>query len=93
MTVSLIPFVRNQGVFHSHKTLCRAIGSKRKVKVFQGSFKGVLRKFQGCFKEISRVFHGSFKVVSRKFQGCLKEVSRGFHGRFKGVVRAFQGCF
>ena len=38
--------------------------------MFQGSFKGVLRKFQGCFTEVSRVFQGSFKGVSRKFKGC-----------------------
>ena len=59
----------------------------------QGSFKGVSRKFQGCFKEVLREFHGSFKGVSRKFQGCLKEVSRVFQGPFKDVSRKFKGCF
>ena len=34
-------------------------------------FKGILRKFQGCFKEASRVFLESFKEeeVSRIFPG------------------------
>ena len=32
--------------------------------VFQESFKGVTREFQGCFKEVL-VFHG-FRGVSRK---------------------------
>ena len=50
-----------------------------------GSYEGVSRKFQGCFKEISRVFQGSFKDVSRKFQGCLKK----FQGCFKEVSREF----
>ena len=62
-------------------------------RVFQGSFKGVSRKFQGCFTEASRVFHGSFKCVSRKFQGSFTEVSRVLQGSFKGVSRKFQGCF
>merc|ERR1711891_9810 len=34
--------------------------------MFQGSFKGVSKKFKGCFMEVSRVFQGSFKDVSRK---------------------------
>ena len=53
--------------------------------------KGVSRKFQGCFKEVSRMFHGSLKGVSRKFEGCFKEVSRVFHGSFKGVQGSFKG--
>ena len=32
--------------------------------VFQGSFKGVLRKFKGCCKEFSGKFQGFFKDVS-----------------------------
>ena len=84
MTLSLISFV----------CLCVTkeffFSSKR-----QGSFKGVSRKFQGRFKEVSRlsrkfqgcfkdaVFQGSFKGVSRKFQGCFIEVSKVFQGRFK----------
>ena len=46
--------------------------------MFQESFKGVSRRFQGCFKEVSgdsRVFQGgSFKM----FQESLKDVSRKF---------------
>ena len=41
-------------------------------RMFQGSFKGVLR---------------SFKDVSRKFQGCFMEVLRVFTENFKGVSR------
>ena len=50
--------------------------------MFQGNFRGVSRKFEGCLKEVSRVLQGSFKGISRKFQGCFKEVSRVFHGDF-----------
>ena len=64
----------------------------------------VPRKFQGCFKKVSRLLQESFKGVSRKFNGCFKElsrmfqesvkdVSRVFHRSFKGVSRKFQGCF
>ena len=39
---------------------------------FQGSFKDVLRKFQGCLKKVSIVFQENFKRsvngVSRMFQ-------------------------
>ena len=63
------------------------------VEAFQGSFKAVSRKFQGCFKEVPWVFHGGFKVVSRKFQGCFKEVPWVFHGSFNGVSRVLQECF
>ena len=62
-------------------------------RVFQGSFKGVLRKFQGCFKEVSRVLQGSFKGVLRRFQGCSKEISRVFQGSFKEASRTFQKSF
>jgi len=46
--------------------------------LFQGSFKGILRKFQGCFKDTSRVFQGSFKKVSRVFQGSFEGDSSKF---------------
>ena len=49
--------------------------------MFQGSFKGVPRKFLVFFKEVSRVFQESFKGVSRKIEGC-----------FNGVLREIQGC-
>ena len=43
----------------------------------QGSFKGVLRVFQACFKGVSI----NFNTVLGKFQGYLKKGSRGFQGR------------
>ena len=33
---------------------------KKASRVFERSVKGVLGKFQGCFKEVSRVFQVSF---------------------------------
>jgi len=51
-------------------------------RVFQGSFKGILRKFQGYCKSVARVFQESCIVVTWKFQG-----------RFKGALRKFYGCF
>ena len=46
-------------------------------------FKGVLRKFSGCFKEVSMGFHGvktmfkgGFKRILRKLQGFFMEISR-----------------
>ena len=62
-------------------------------RVFQGCIKGVSRKFQGSFKEVSGLFQGCFKGVSRKFQGRFKEVVWVFQGSFKGVSRKFQGRF
>ena len=41
---------------------------KEVSKVFQGSIKGVLRKFLGWYKEVPRVLQKSFKGVSRKLQ-------------------------
>ena len=73
--------------------------------MFHRSFKCNSRKFQGCFKKVSRVYHESFKGVSWKFQGCfkgdlsrmfqesLKDVSRKSKGCFEGVLRVFQGSF
>ena len=55
------------------------------------SYKGVSRKSNGCFNEVSRMFHASF--MDRKFQGCFKKVSRVLQGCFEGVLRKFQGCF
>ena len=52
------------------------------------SYKGVSRKSNRCFNEISRMFHASF--MDRKFQGCFKKVSRVLQGCFKGVSRVFQ---
>ena len=39
---------------------------------FEGSFKDVSRKFQRCFKEVSRGFQGSFKGVAGKIEKCSK---------------------
>ena len=58
-------------------------GASRQFKEclkFNGSFKEVLRVFQGCFKDVSRVFKGCLK-----FTGSFKDVSRMFQGSFKGV--------
>ena len=39
---------------------------------FQGCFKDVSSKFQGCFKK----FQVSFMDVSSKVHGCFKDVSK-----------------
>ena len=57
--------------------------------MFQGSFKGVSRKFQGSFKDALRKFKG----VSGKFHGCLMEVLRVFQGTFKEVLSVFYESF
>ena len=36
-------------------------------KVFQGSLKGVIRNFLGCFNEVSRIFQGRLKGVSKMY--------------------------
>ena len=41
-------------------------------KLFHRSFKGVSRKFEGCFKKVSMEFQESFMGISRMFQGCFK---------------------
>ena len=68
MTLSLSSFICSsvRPFFFSLVSL-KSVCFKEVSRVFQGSFKGVLRKFQGCFKEVSRVFQGSFKGVSRLF--------------------------
>ena len=62
-------------------------------RVFQWCFKGVSRKFKGCFNEDPRVSPWSFKGVSKKLQGNFKGVSRMFQGGFKQVSSKFQGRF
>ena len=46
------------------------------IKVSKRSSKGVSRRFQRCFKEVSRVLKESVKCVSRKchkkIKGCFK---------------------
>ena len=62
--------------------ICSVIGSELvlglfyRISLFQSMLQVIFvsRKFQGCFKEVSRVFQESFKGVSRKFQGCFKKV-------------------
>ena len=39
--------------------------SQESFKAVSMGFKGVLRKFNGCFRKVSTVFQGSFKGVSR----------------------------
>ena len=53
----------------------------------QESFKGVSKKFLGCFKEVSWTFQENFKSVSQKFQGCLKKVSSVFFRKFEGYFK------
>ena len=54
-------------------------------------FKGISKKFKGCFEEVSMVIRGKLKGAlgdlgdSREFQGNLKEVQTVFQGSFKGV--------
>ena len=79
---------------------------KKVSNVFQEklikSFKGVLRKIEGCSESPLRVIQGSFKVskrhskiVLRQFQRCFKEdsrvlkkVSSVFH---ENVIKSFKG--
>ena len=61
-------------------------GCLREVsKVFQGSFKGVLRKIEGSSGSPLRMIQESFKVY-------VKEVKRMFQGSFKDILRKIQGC-
>ena len=53
------------------------------------SFKCVIRKFQGCFKKVSRMFQESLKDISRKFQGSFN----GVLGSFQVVLRQFKKKF
>ena len=46
--------------------------------MFQGSLKGVSRKFHECFKDDSGKFQGCFERVIMVFQGGVKGVSRKF---------------
>ena len=47
--------------------------SKGILGKFQICFKGVSKKFKGCPEDDFRVLQGSFESVSRKFQWCFKE--------------------
>ena len=57
--------------------------------MFQGSFKDVLSKFQGCLKKVSSVLRKFHQKVPR----CFKKVSNVFYTSFKKVSRGCQGCF
>ena len=66
--------------------------------LFQGSFKGVLRKFKGvkgCLKSVAWVVKGCFKGVdvSWKFQGCFQSVLNVFQGSFKKIFKVIQRSF
>ena len=64
--------------------------------MFEGSIKGISRKFQGCSKKVfdaSRKNEGCFNGVLCGFQECLKEVQWVFEGSFQGVSRFFKGSF
>ena len=56
-----------KGVFSGFQGYLQNLQSK-----FQGKFKCVSRKFQGCSNKDFRVLQGSFKDVARKFQGRLR---------------------
>ena len=58
--------------------------------MYQGSLKGVSRKSQKSFKEVSSVFRESSKGISRMFQGCLKGDGRVFQESFQCVTRVFE---
>ena len=48
--------------------------SKRSKRVFQGSFKDILRKFPRCLKKESCVFQENIKKASSVFQRVFNEV-------------------
>ena len=56
---------------------------KEVLRVLTKNFKGVSRKFKGCFKEVSTVFQGSFWEISRVLQKSFKGVSTKIEGCFK----------
>ena len=47
------------------------IGSFKKVSRKFQAFKGVLREFQGCFKEVLRMIQGSVRAILMKFSCCF----------------------
>ena len=59
-------------------------------------FKGVSRKYQGCFKEDWGVFQETLNGDSRELQRFLKEIQWAFKGTFKAVkedvLRKFPAC-
>ena len=49
----------------SLKMICSVSRMSQDCSVFQESFKGVLKMFQGYLKEVSRMFQESFESVSQ----------------------------
>ena len=58
-------------------------------KKFQGNFKGISRKFQGCLKRLKEV-SSSFKGVSSVFERSLKGVSGKSQWCFRKFPRSFK---
>ena len=54
------------------------------------NFRGVLGKFHGCLREISRVFQECFTGDSSLFSQFQGEIQREFQGSFIKVSRIFQ---
>ena len=70
LSLSVRPFVRSLVrsfvpffPLVSLKSVAHLEGFKEGSCVFQGSLKGVLRKFKVCFKKVSSKFKGVFKEV------------------------------
>ena len=65
-------------------------------RVFTESVMSFLRKFKGCFKEVSGKFIGCFKKVSRVLQVKFlykRDILGMLKWCFQGVSRKFQACF
>ena len=58
---------------------------KKVSRVFEKSFKVVLRNIEGCLEGALRVCLGSPSGLSIKFQSCLRK----FQGFFNGVPSKF----
>ena len=59
--------------------------------MFTESFKGISRKFQGCFNAVSCVFQRNFREMSRMLQESSKGTSSKFENVFQVGLRGFQG--
>ena len=84
LSVSVRPSVRSHFVWFGAFKAFEARCFEGVARVSQGCLFEVSRVF-GSFKEVLRVFQGSLKGVSRKFQVWFKEVSMKFQGSFKKV--------
>ena len=47
---------------------------KEVLRVLTKNFKGVSRKFKGCFKEVSTVFQGKLKGTGREISVVVKGI-------------------